>query len=223
MARVPAGRGDMPAPVERPCRRTDPRMPRADGSGTPPWSVPRGLVDTSLSAGTLHCDRRVVGMTAIRRDSVIRAASTARPWRSRRFTYHPAREGMTNTISTECAVAALVPSAPCIGHNFARCGRYRVGALAQSTLRQDSTPLAGLASGPVIRAATGWPRLRRTRANMATPPQARGAAPGKPAPSSCSTGGVAITPGGVHGRAARPPTARAESMPTGSAGACHAT
>lgn len=197
-------------------------MPRADGSGTPPWSVPRGLVDTSLSAGTLHCERRVVGMTAIRRDSVIRAASTARPWRSRRFTYHPAREGMTNTISTECAVAALVPSAPCIGHNFARCGRYRVGALAQSTFRQGSTPLAGLASGPVIRAATGWPRRGRGCANLAPRPRARGAALGKPAPSYCSAGGVTITPGEVYGRAARPPTARAADVPTGSAGARHA-
>ncbi len=130
---------------------------------------------------------------------------------------------MTNTISTEGAVAALVLIAPRVGHNFARCGRYWVGALAQSTLRQDSTPLAGRASGLVIRAVAGGPRLRRTRANMATRPRSRGAAPGKPAPSCCSAGGVAITPGGVHGRAERPPTARAEGVPTGSASACHAT
>ncbi len=129
---------------------------------------------------------------------------------------------MTNTISTECAVAALVLIAPCIGHNCARCGRYRVGALAQSTLRQDSTPLAGLASGPVIRAAAGWPRRGRICANMAPRPRAHGAALSEPAPSCCSAGGVAITPGGVYGRAARSPTARAADVPTGSADARHA-
>jgi len=117
---------------------------------------------------------------------------------------------MTNTISTECAVAAFVPIAPCIDHNFARCGRYWVGTLAQSTLRQDSTSLAGLASGLVFRAVAGGPRRGRICANMATRPRARGAALGEPAPSCCSAGGVTIT------------MARAADVPTGSAGARHA-
>jgi len=129
---------------------------------------------------------------------------------------------MTNTISTGGVMAASVLVAPRVGRNFARRGRYRVGALAQSTLRQGSTPLAGLASGLVISAAAGGPRLSRTRANMATRPRSRGAALDKPAPSCCSAGGVAITPGGVYGRTERPPTARAADVPMGSAGAGHA-
>ncbi len=129
---------------------------------------------------------------------------------------------MTNTISTECAVAAFVPIAPCIDHNFARCGRYWVGTLAQSTLRQDSTSLAGLASGLVFRAVAGGPRRGRICANMATRPRARGAALGEPAPSCCSAGGVTITLGEVYRRAARSPMARAADVPTGSAGARHA-